>query len=139
MSKASDKAEADRIHRAHLGSLPVHDPERPKLRDVVEGDFETLQRKAHKYLTLAAEYNKRKKPSPLHFDGKGIYAAFVASACRRQPVQDIPLNIPAFRGYEPAFEHYAERFDQANGLKPGVEFHFRAPVAEPAAFDPFAE
>jgi hypothetical protein len=138
MSKAADKAKADKAW-AHLRSLPVHNPERPKLRDVVKGDFEALQRRAHKYLTLAAEYNERKKPSPLHFDGKGIYAAFVASACRRRPTPSMPINIPDFRGYEPTLERYAERFDQANGLKPGVEFHFLAPVAVPETFDPFAQ
>jgi hypothetical protein len=139
MSKASDEVKASKAAWAHLCSLPVHNPERPKLKDVVKGDFESLQKRAHKYLTLAAEYNERKKPNPLHFDGAGIYAKFVANALRRRPVGNIPLNIPDFRGYEPTFARYVERFDEANGLKPGVEFYFRAPVAEPEAFDAFAE
>lgn len=138
--KAREKKKASEAAHAHLMALPVHDPERPKLRDVVRGDFASLERRAHKYLTLATEYNERKKPSPLHFDGAGIYAEFVRNACRRRPVPPVPLNIPDFRGMVPTLERYAERFDQANGLMPGVEFYFRAPVVESAeAFDPFAE
>ena len=49
----------------HLLTLPLVNPERNKLRDVVRVTGDALDRRAHKYLTLAAEYNARKR-NPLH-------------------------------------------------------------------------
>ena len=68
----------------HLLSLPIDNPERNKLRDVVKGTPEQLARKAHKYLTLADEYNARKNRHPLKFDGKGVYAKWL-SLCGIKP------------------------------------------------------
>jgi hypothetical protein len=39
------------MHRGYLGSLPVDNPERPKLRDQVHGDHKRLAARTAKFLT----------------------------------------------------------------------------------------
>ena len=58
MSSYTQEKYEQECHKA-LMSLPINNPERNKLRDAVKGDAKKLAARAHKYLTMSAEYKAR--------------------------------------------------------------------------------
>ena len=104
------RVENERAHLQYLMSLPVNDPERPKLADQVMIRADKLAARARKFLTLSAEYAERE-----HFariiahPPANVYPAWCKPTTQRKP--------PPFetRGCLPGMESFYEQI-RAMGL-----------------------
>jgi hypothetical protein len=104
---------------SHLMALPVHDPNRPRLRDRVGLRGSKLEARARKYLTWHEVYAERETFRKKMQEKEPSYRARLWSLTghlftRQSPVK---LNIPAHTN---RVEEYVRRFDQANHLRSGA-------------------
>src|SRR5882672_11956960 len=74
----------------HLLSLPVENPGRNNLREVIKQRGDALARKAHRFLTLATEYNERATWAKRFERDTRAYHVRLAAACPVKPTTQSP-------------------------------------------------
>lgn len=101
---------------ARLMSLPVHNPERNRLRDVIRYSGKQLETRAFKYLTMAGEYRERKTARNKMLEPEPDYRTRLNRLTAHLVTQRrcAPLLVPS---YTDNVQSYIRTFDTLNGLK----------------------
>lgn len=112
--------EKSKIRLTQLFSLPVIDPERPKLRDRVPIENDRLHAKCRKFLTLGKEYAERETfRRQMDNPPANVYPAWCKPTVQRKP---LPFET---YGCLPGMEAFAAQFPK----------HLMAPHAKRMGWD----